>query len=217
MTLPTCPREDCTFAGPHHDHCRTTGEARDRSEESDCMHCATPKYSRCYALRTPQPQPAAVVLPTVDEVASVVARSDPRAATVHGRHIRAAQAALDLIAARLPVWQPVEPQPIDPADVRVGDRVRVEWKTGDATVTDVEADGDIGLLTDDGGILWASLAGDRHDRADLYLLHRPEPEDPRVAVVAKAMSDALDDNGVTTCDWTAEARDILAKLDGLDR
>ena len=44
-----------------------------------------------------------------------------------------------------------------------------------------------------------------------------EPEDPRVAVVAKAMSDALDDNGVTTCDWTAEARDILAKLDGLDR
>ena len=30
-TLPTCPREDCTFTGPHH--------------------------TRCYAPRTPQPQP----------------------------------------------------------------------------------------------------------------------------------------------------------------
>ncbi len=109
MTLPACPREDCTFAGPHHDHCRTTGEARDRSEESDCMHCATPKYSRCYAPRTPQPQPAAVVLPTVDEAARVIPEAWANPSSVGSVHLIAAQAVLDLIAARLPVWHPVEP------------------------------------------------------------------------------------------------------------
>ena len=195
-TLPTCPREDCTFTDPHHDHDKRTGEVRDRSEESDCAcDASTPYYTRCYASRTPQPQPAAVVLPTVDEVADVLRSGDGlRFYSDSARDI------LDLIAARMPVWQPVEPGAV----IKAGTVTRIEWDDREAREEVTRAD----------------YTPCQTDPARFYLDPRTvpaEPEDPRVAVVAKAMSDALDDNGVTTCDWTAEARDILAKLDGLDR
>ena len=198
MTLPTCPREDCTFTGPHHDHDKRTGEVRDRSKVTDCQcDASTPYYTRCYAPRTPQPQPAAVVLPTVDEVADVLRSGDGlRFYSDSARDI------LDLVAAHLPVWQPVEPGTV----IKAGTRWRCE--SGEGATLRVEEE-------------TAATPYTCRPSACRYFIDPrtvpAEPEDPRVAVVAKAMSDALDDNGVTTCDWTAEARDILAKLDGLDR
>ena len=197
-TLPTCPREDCTFTGPHHDHDKRTGEVRDRSKVTDCAcDASTPYYTRCYAPRTPQPQPAAVVLPTVDEVADVLRSGDGlRFYSDSARDI------LDLVAAHLPVWQPVEPGTV----IKAGTRWRCE--SGEGATLRVEEE-------------TAATPYTCRPSACRYFIDPrtvpAEPEDPRVAVVAKAMSDALDDNGVTTCDWTAEARDILAKLDGLDR
>lgn len=92
-------------------------------------------------------------------------------------------------------------------DVREGDRVQVQWQSFEATVHDIMGDGDVGITTDDGGVLWLSLTGDRHDRADLYLIDRPEPEDPAVAVVEEWL--ARETNG---SDW-APVSDLLARID----
>ena len=67
-----------------------------------------------------QPQPAAVVLPTVGEVREAII-----AGTKLGGWMphTAAQAVLDLIASRLPVWQPVEPGTV----IKAGTVTRIEW------------------------------------------------------------------------------------------
>ena len=176
-TLPTCPREDCTFTDPHHDHDKRTGEVRDRSEESDCAcDASTPYYTRCYAPRTPQPQPAAVVLPTVDEVADVLRSGDGlRFYSDSARDI------LDLIASRLGSTAADSKSeasgvgtPIDPADVRVGDRVRVEYS---ATIDQVPQPD---------GKNWVG-----HDFADrrFYLLDRPDPDAELIERIARAIHD----------------------------
>ena len=59
-----------------------------------------------------QPQPAAVVLPTVGEVVDIIKEG--------GFYSDTARAVLGLIAARLPVWQPVEPGTV----IKAGTRVR---------------------------------------------------------------------------------------------
>ena len=156
--LTTCPREDCTFAGPHHDHYRSTGKARDRSEVPDCSHSESFSHSRCYAPRTPQP--AAVVLPTVDEVADV-----PRSGDGLRFYSDSARDILDLIAARLPVWQPVEPGTV----IKAGTRVREVWPDGDATE-------------------WTAAADFPRSPSTSHVFIDPrtvpaEPEDPALAVV----------------------------------
>lgn len=66
----------------------------------------------------PQPQPTAVVLPTVDEVADVLRSGDGlRFYSDSARDI------LDLIATRMPVWQPVAPGTV----IKAGTRVREDW------------------------------------------------------------------------------------------
>ena len=64
-----------------------------------------------------QPQPAAVVLPTVDEVVDIVLIKEG------GFYSAAARDILGLIAARLPVWQPVAPGTV----IKAGTRVREDW------------------------------------------------------------------------------------------
>ncbi len=78
---------------------------------------------------------------------------------------------------------------VNPEHLRVGDRFRAIYEYR------VDRVGD-----------WQPVAPNRYE----LVCH---DDDPRVAVVARALSDALDDNGVSTCDWTAEAVDILARLD----
>ena len=66
------------------------------------------------------PKPAAVVLPTVGEVREAII-----AGTKLGGWMphTAAQAVLDLIASRVPVWQPVEPGTV----IKAGTVTRIEW------------------------------------------------------------------------------------------
>ena len=185
--LTTCPREDCTFAGPHHDHYRSTGKARDRSEVPDCSHSESFSHSRCYAPRTPQP--AAVVLPTVDEVADV-----PRSGDGLRFYSDSARDILDLIAARLPVWQPVEPGTV----IKAGTRVREDW---DDQITEW-------TLGDDEDP-YASRS-----RSSRYWLDPRtvpvEPVDPRVAVVGEWL-DSIGGEEHTADD----VRDMLARLDAV--
>ena len=61
------------------------------------------------------PKPAAVVLPTVDEVVDIINGG--------GFYSDTARIILGLIAARLPVWQPVEPGTV----IKAGTVTRIEW------------------------------------------------------------------------------------------
>ena len=192
-TLPTCPREDCTFTGPHHDHDKRTGKVRDRAEVSDCGHWVTALYTRCYAPRTPQPQPAAVVLPTVEECRTAIREAWAAENAIGSGPRVAAQAALDLIAARLPVWHPVEPGAV----IKAGTVTRIEWDDREAREEVTRAD----------------YTPCQTDPARFYLDPRTvpaEPEDPRVAVVLDwyLSSEAPG----TDADL---ARDLLARLDAV--
>ena len=191
-----CPLPATHEEGGHwHNHagatfaCTNTKRKWCRKQHIDIAHpCHLPHVPASSQVKTAD-NPAPIVLPTVDEVVDIIKEG--------GFYSDTARAVLGLIAARLPVWQPVEPGTV----IKAGTRVRRPYLTDSDAVEHI-------LPTDtpanDGWCIDPRTVP-------------AEPEDPRVAVVAKAMSDALDDNGLTTCDWTAEARDILAKLDGLDR
>lgn len=71
----------------------------------------------------PAPQPPAVVLPTVDEVARTIMLDDGSHGEMGPAYLGNARAVLDLIAARVPVWQPVEPGTV----IKAGTHYRVEW------------------------------------------------------------------------------------------
>ena len=190
-TLPTCPREDCTFTGPHHDHDKRTGKVRDRSHNGVGGRCGghweTASYTRCYAPRTPQPQPAAVVLPTVEECRTAIREAWAAENAIGSGPRVAAQAALDLIAARLPVWHPVEPGAV----IKAGTVTRIEWDDREAREEVTRAD----------------YTPCQTDPARFYLDPRTvpaEPEDPGVAVVVDYFGTS-DEN----------ARDLLARLDAV--
>ena len=125
--LPECPREDCPATI---DHVHNT----ENSDAYECprqlgLPCPTHDHggwrrSRCYAPRTqPAPQPPAVVLPTVNEAVAAIVQSMHDGGWTYGT---AAQAVLDLIAARLPVWQPVELGTV----IKAGTRWRCESGEG---------------------------------------------------------------------------------------
>lgn len=106
----------------------------------------------------------------------------------------------DLAETLLPDPQPApQPPAVDPADVRVGDRVRVVT-TWEVSITEVQ-DIALGGAMDDGESVWIDT---RDDDAVFYLIDRPEPEDPRVAVVEEWVTDS-----------DAGARDLLARLDAM--
>ena len=69
-----------------------------------------------------QPQPAAVVLPTVDELVDIIKEG--------GFYRDTARAVLGLIAARMPVWQPIAPGTV----IKAGTRVRRPYLTDSGAV-----------------------------------------------------------------------------------
>ena len=130
---------------------------------------------------------APVVLPTVGEVREAII-----AGTKLGGWMphTAAQAILDLIAARLPVWQPVEPGTV----IKAGTRVRRPYLTDSGAVehilpTDIPAN--------DGWCIDPRTVP-------------AEPVDPRVAVVGEWL-DSIGSEEHTADD----ARDLLARLDAV--
>ena len=151
MTLPTCPREDCAASDRHYHQTRTGGA---RPCPDSPRHCeqehtaAADDENPCYAPRTPQPQPAAVVLPTAEEVARLAfmeywlgmrGAASPLSAqpsAIRASWARAAQAVLDLIAGRITPWQPVEPGTV----IKAGTVTRIEWGDRDAREAVTRAD-----------------------------------------------------------------------------
>ena len=79
----------------------------------------------------------------------------------------------DAVAATIPEPTPADgPRPINPADVRVGDRVRAVT-TWDGVITDAGDPDALYMRQDDGGY---AFIGPRGDETVLYLLDRPDPD-----------------------------------------
>ena len=141
-----------------------------------------------------QPQPAAVVLPTVGEVVDIIKEG--------GFYSDTARDILDLIASRVPVWQPVEP-----GTIRPGMRVRYVATGGIEGIFTVEDVAD-GRFYFKSGYAWSGMS-DHAWFVDPRTVPA-EPEDPRVAVVREWLS-------VVPLDSDAGdeglARDLLASID----
>jgi len=125
---------------------------------SDFEACPVGTAKRLASL---EPQP--IVLPSLDEVREVLRQSEGRFLT------DAAQAVLDLIASRVPVWVPVEPGAV----VKAGTLVREEYGRKVLRAEEWVPDRD-----------FAAAAG------HLFIDPRTvphEPEDPRIERTAKAI------------------------------
>ena len=134
-----------------------------------------------------QPQPAAVVLPTVKEVRTAIIMAEHDGGWIEHT---VARAVLDLIAARMPVWQPIAPGTV----IKAGTRVRRPYLTDSGAVEHI-------LPTDtpanDGWCIDPRTVP-------------AEPADPRVAVVGEWL-DSIGSEEHTADD----ARDLLARLDAV--
>ena len=135
-----------------------------------------------------QPQPAAVVLPTVGEVVDIIKEG--------GFYSDTARDILDLIAARLPVWQPIAPGTVIKTETRVRENRNdhiTEWALGQ--------DEDP----------YASRS-----RSSRYWLDPrtvpAEPVDPRVAVVSDWWEQTLRGS---TAKPGPRFSDLLARLDAV--
>ena len=156
-----------------------------------------PRPDCCYLPRVPEPapspakaadNPAPIVLPSVDEVVDIIKDG--------GFYSDTARTILDLIAARLPVWQPVEPGTV----IKARTRVREDW---------------------DGQITEWTLGQDEdpyasRSRSSRYWLDPrtvpAEPVDPRVAVVSDWWKQTLRGS---TAKPGPRFSDLLARLDAM--
>ena len=185
MNLPTIPESIHAAAWRRW---LQSGEDDCRPLLAECLDAVWPDLHALAVASLPAPEPPAVVLPTVDEVEKAW-----RAAIARGERVRdASQAVLDLIGSRVPVWVPVKAGAV----IKAGTRYRCKAADGGS----VEGTYSLDLTTREGG--W-------------FIDPRTVPADPDadlVAVIAAALTDIADDNGETTCDWTAEARDMLAAI-----
>lgn len=196
MTLTPCPKLDCRAPITHwHDH-GVIGACTFAMRGKPCQHAAG-----CHAPRETAP----LHLPDVDTVAQAIYESDHHAlpwgqvpAEAQDAYRRNARAVLDLIAAHQPVWVRVEPG----TRIEAGQRCRVEYADGDAT--------------EYASVVWWTA---EDDSTTTYVLHTPpEPEDPRVEVLAEEL-EAEDPH----CDdeWPCAgaerfrgvARRVIARLD----
>ena len=143
---------------------------------------------------------APIVLPTVEEVARTIMLDDgyPHRDPAY---LTNAQAVLDLIASRVPVWVPVEPGTI----IKAGTRYRVETSDGERT---------------EEGTYALDLTA---DEARWFIDPRTvpaEPKDPRVELLAEELEAAsgccFDSWPCSEADrWYRDARLILARLDAV--
>ena len=203
LPLPKCPRGGCPATIDHWHDGGGAALVCPRQLGRPCLsgsHGGT-AARRCYAPRTESSpiktaeNPAPAVLPTVDEVADAVVQSTRD----EGWSYRTvAQAALDLIAARVPVWVPVEPGTV----IKPGTRWRFESGEG-ATLRVEEETAAIPYTC-------------RPSSARYYIDPRTvpaEPEDPRVAVVAEWWREFSADAALDEVLPASSSRDLLARLD----
>ena len=90
-------------------------------------------------------------------------------------------------------------EPVDPASLRVGDRIEVVW----AGVVHEASDDHLMLREDDGNLAHCTFEG------DTFRLIERAPEDPRVAVVHAWIDDGCIDVA------EGEIADLLARLDAI--
>ena len=142
-------------------------------------------------LNAPQPQPAAVVLPTVDEVVDIIKEG--------GFYSDTARAVLDLIAARMPVWQPIAPGTV----IKAGTRVRCPYLT-------------------DSGAVEHILPTDTPANDGWCIDPRTVPVDPRAELLAEELhnhggcEEVWPRCSVSTVEhYRNDARDLLARLDAV--
>ena len=206
--LTPCPREDCTADVRHwHNHagatfaCTNTKRKWCRKQHIDVAHpCHLPHVPASSQVKTAD-NPAPIVLPTVDEVADVLRSGDGlRFSSDTARDI------LDLIAARMPVWQPIAPGTV----IKAGTRVREDW---DDQITEW-------ILGQDED-LYASRS-----RSPRYWLDPrtvpAEPVDPRAELLAEELHNHGGCEEVWPCcsvstveHYRNDARDLLARLDAV--
>ena len=140
-----------------------------------------------------------IVLPTVKEVRTAIILAEHDGGWIEHT---VARAVLDLIASRVPVWQPVEP-----GTIRPGMRVRYVATGGIEGIFTVEDVAD-GRFYFKSGYAWSGMS-DHAWFVDPRTVPA-EPEDPRVAVVREWLS-------VVPLDSDAGdeglARDLLASID----
>ena len=138
--------------------------------------------------------PAPIVLPTVDEVVDIIKEG--------GFYSDVARDILGLIAARLPVWQPVEPGTV----IKAGTRVRRPYLTDSGAVEHI-------LPTDtpanDGWCIDPRTVP-------------AEPADPRAELLAEELHNHGGCEEVWPCcsvstveHYRNDARDLLARLDAV--
>ena len=145
-------------------------------------------------LNATQPQPAAVVLPTVGEVVDIIKEG--------GFYSDTARDILDLIAARLPVWQPIAPGTV----IKARTRVRRPYLTDSGAVEHI-------LPTDtpasDGWCIDPRTVP-------------AEPVEPRAELLAEELHNHGGCEEVWPCcsvstveHYRNDARDLLARLDAV--
>ena len=153
----------------------------------------------------PRPDCAPVVLPTVGEVREAII-----AGTKLGGWMphTAAQAILDLIAARLPVWQPVEPGTV----IKAGTVTRIEWDDRGAREEVTRSD-----------YTFCQTALTRFSLDPRTVPAEPaEPVDPRAELLAEELHNHGGCEEVWPCcsvstveHYRNDARDLLARLDAV--
>lgn len=185
------------------------------AEAADELHALTDRLTDAAEELLREPTPAPVALPTVDVIGETIWRAslyDGGAISVTGAEV-IARAVLDLIAERVPVWKPVEPDQIRPG-------MRVRRVTTDGT----ENTFTVGEVTDErvyfkGGYVWVGV-GEGVWFVDPRTVPA-EPEDPRVEVLAEEMEAEY-----PHCDdewpcagaerFRGAARRAIARLDAVD-
>ena len=202
--LTPCPREDCTADVRHwHNHagatfaCTNTKRKWCRKQHTDVAHpCHLPHVPASSQVKTADNP---IVLPTVKEVRTAIIMAEHDGGWIEHT---VARAVLDLIASRVPVWQPVEP-----GTIRPGMRVRYVATGGIEGIFTVEDVAD-GRFYFKSGYAWSGMS-DHAWFVDPRTVPA-EPEDPRVAVVREWLS-------VVPLDSDAGdeglARDLLASID----
>ena len=130
MTLPKpCPKPDCQVPITHWHDGGVIGACTSALRGGPCPHGAGGLL--CYAPRATAP----LHLPDVDTVARKIHEGDncppwdDEDGSIKDGYRRNARDVLDLIAAHQPVWRDIEP-----ADITVGDRVRLVTAQGDESI-----------------------------------------------------------------------------------